>query len=458
MWLLLDVLYWGLITFAILSALFVISLYIRGAFRWRALMHVKRAIAPSEPHFSLAIESLTKSLQANGNVIDFWATAKEIQQARLSAIESATESIQFETYIMTPGQRAQDFAAAVSRKAVEGVYVQLLVDSVGTWKMPRKYWHRMREAGVDVVFFNPFDWRAPANFAGRSHRKLLVIDGKKALIGGAGISDLWDGVEKSDDTQPWLDIELALEGQVVGMLSSVFQAHWQGHQQQNSRLSFQRSDRTTAIDMGKIRAVAGERVKNKGEIPRPESERSSTVLVTAGAKPSYRESSIERLKQMLIACARKRIWLSSPYFLPNQSTRHLIIEAKKAGVDVKVLTTSDRSDKKTVYYASYEVYGPLLEAGIEIYEYQPSMLHAKMLLIDDCWVNTGSANLDYRSFLHNDELDILSDSEFLANRVKQVFERGFEQSELVKLEDWQQRSWLKHRVLGNVTRLVQWQL
>jgi cardiolipin synthase len=127
-------------------------------------------------------------------------------------------------------------------------------------------------------------------------------------------------------------------------------------------------------------------------------------------------------------------------------------------VDVRILTTSDRSDKKPVYYASYEVYGSLLRAGIKIFEYQPSMLHAKMLLLDNEWANAGSTNIDYRSFLHNDELDITTDSPMLLEKIEQTFEKGFAQSKQISLRQWRNRPLLKHRVLGNIVRLVQWQL
>ncbi|MGB7251477.1 MAG: phospholipase D-like domain-containing protein, partial [Phormidesmis sp.] len=315
-------------------------------------------------------------------------------------------------------------------------------------------WQRLRSAGVQVVFFNPFDWRAPANYAGRTHRKLLIIDGDRALVGGAGISGLWDGTEKADDTQPWLDIEAAIQGDIVSVLSAVFQDHWQGHRLKNNK--------GTAIDMEAIYPdiSAKDALHRQREFPGSlERDRETAAfLVTPGTKPSYRDSSIETLKQVLIACARRRVWLSSPYFLPNKSTRHLLIAAQQAGIDVRILTTSDRSDKKPVYYASYEEYGPLLRAGIKIFEYQPSMLHAKMLIVDDEWVNIGSANFDYRSFLHNDELDIVTNSADLFRHVEQTFEKGFSQCEKIGLRQWRRRSWLKHRMLGNVVRLVQWQL
>ncbi|MEL7332574.1 MAG: phosphatidylserine/phosphatidylglycerophosphate/cardiolipin synthase family protein [Cyanobacteria bacterium J06560_2] len=445
-----DILLWALAATIALAVSFIIVLYIRGAFRWRDLLHVERAIAPQDNRFALAIKSLTKSIETQGQVVGFWDTAQTIQQARIEAINRAQQSIQFETFMMTPGKRSQDFASAIARKATEGINVQILVDSFGARAIPSKYWHRLRSAGVQVVFFNPFDWQAPANFSGRTHRKLLIIDGQKVLIGGAGMSDLWDGEEKSDDTKSWLDMEVALTGPVVSVMSACFQRHWQGHKMPNG---------ITGIDMEKIFPSNSFIDNNKDDAyPEKATNQTYSILVTPGSKPSYRSSSIETLKQMLIACARQRIWLSSPYFLPNESTRQLLINAKQAGVDVRILTTSVRSDKKPVYYASYEVYGDLLKAGIQIFEYQPSMLHAKMLIIDHEWVNTGSANFDYRSFLHNDELDICMRSPELISSVEKVFEKGFALSEQIGLKQWQQRSWLKHRLLGNAVRLVQWQL
>ncbi|MGD1898801.1 MAG: phosphatidylserine/phosphatidylglycerophosphate/cardiolipin synthase family protein [Phormidesmis sp.] len=443
-----NVMLWVFALLLGLIALFITILYIRGAFRWRALLHVDNAIAPQDDRFPQVIEGLSKSLSTQGQIVDFWDSAQDIQQARIDAINSAKTSIQFETFIMTPGQRAQAFAAAMARQAAEGGSVQILVDSFGTRQMPSKYWHRLRSAGVQVIFYNPFDWRAPINFAGRTHRKLLIIDSQKVLVGGAGMSDLWDGEEKADDTKPWLDIEIAMTGKVVQIMSASFQKHWEGHRMDD--------DAVTGIDMQKIFPA-----KENDDFPWEEASHGNEtvpILVTPGTNPGYRDSSIETLKQTLIVCARRRIWLSSPYFLPNKSARQLLISAKQAGIDVRILTTSVKSDKKPVYYASYEVYGPLLEAGIQIFEYQPSMIHAKMMIVDDEWVNTGSANFDYRSFLHNAELDISVKAPYLVQKVEQVFKRGFSQSKQIGLKQWQHRSWLKHRLLGNVVRLVQWQL
>lgn len=425
----------------IIFLLILVSLYIRGAFRGAVQYRVEQTPHPGQLSFPLVLQGLSNSIPSSGNLTGFWSSADAIQQARLDAIRSARQTIHFETFFMTPGKRANDFAEAVITQAASGIEVKLLVDSYGTHSLSHRYWQQLRSAGVEVIFFNPFNWKAPANYAGRTHRKLLLIDSRVALTGGAGISDLWDGTEKSDDTQPWLDIELRVEGELVRLLEGIFQQHW-----------------IYGGGIANFQAEEGQRPSNPPSAHSSTAEAASLMLITPGSNPTYRFSSIRALKQTSLACAKHRIWLASPYFLPDRNSRKLLVEAKQQGLDVRILTTGHRSDKKYVYYASYELYGDLLAGGVEVYEYQPSMTHAKMLLIDDCWVNVGSANYDYRSFLHNDELDLSTDDPQLVAQVQQVFVDGFAQSRKVRWQEWQRRSWLQHRLAGNIVRLIQWQL
>ncbi|MBE9167158.1 phosphatidylserine/phosphatidylglycerophosphate/cardiolipin synthase family protein [Pleurocapsales cyanobacterium LEGE 06147] len=432
MWTVIETLLWWLaVLLIVLGTLLAVGFYLKGAWRDRIEYRVQHAPSPDESRFPHTLASITNSMITTGVVTGFWDEPPLIQQARLEAISKARHSIDFETFFMTPGRRANDFAAAIAERATAGVKIRLLIDSYGTKKIAKQYWQRLRATGVEIVFFNPFTWKAPLDYAGRTHRKLLIVDGKFALIGGAGISDLWDGTEKDDDTKPWLDIELCLEGEIIFLLEGIFFQHWTfgGGVADLERLLFPSS-----------------------------SAEHHLMIVTPGANPSYRFSPIKALKQNSIICARKRIWLASPYFLPDLDSCELLVASKKDGLDVRVLTTSDRSDKKPVYYASYEHYGPLLAGGVEIYEYQPSMIHAKMLLIDDRWVATGSTNFDPRSFFHNEELDILTADPQLVENIKSVFEKGFAQSVRVSLSDWQQRSLWRHRILGNLVNFVQWQL
>jgi cardiolipin synthase len=414
----------------LLAFAMLLVLYFRGAFRKRIDYRAIDVPGPSEERFMAALGSLSNSLGTTGCVTGFWLKADEIQPARLEAIQSAQRTIHFETFFMTPGRRANDFAAAVAERAAAGVEVQLIVDGYGTRTLPKKYWQRLQKAGVEVRVFNPFSWRAPFDYAGRTHRKLLSIDGKIALIGGAGVSDYWDGMKEIGDTTSWFDFEFRLEGAVVSVLEGMFMQHW---------------------------AFAGGTVDLGAEnfhVPR---DSDYAILVTPGEDPSYRSSSMRSLFTTCILSAQKRIWISSPYFLPNHDSRQALVRAKKNGADVRILTTSSRSDKKFVYYASAELYREMLSGGVKIHEYQPSMLHAKSILIDDRWVSTGSANFDPRSFYHNDELNITTTDPQLLQHVEQLFLTAFDDCQLVTMADWRDRP-LWQRLVGRLVLFFQSQL
>ena len=435
MWnVILSILFWLSVALQIMILIAFVGFYLRGAFRDRIVYRVKNAPKPDEPHYAFALASITNSFITNGIITDFWNEPDRIQKARLDAISQAKHTINFETFFMTSGKRADDFAAALAERASAGVKICLVVDDYGTKDISQQYWKRLRSAGIKVSFFNSFNWKAPLDYAGRTHRKLLLIDSKFALVGGAGISDLWDGVEKGDDTQPWLDVEIRLEGEVIGILEGVLAQHW-------------------TFDDG-----TADLSREKFTIERDREGNLNPILVVPGANPEVRFSPIRSFKYNHIICARKKIWLASPYFLPDRNSTELLVAAKQNGVDVRILTTSKRSDKKPVYYASYEHYGGLLKGGVKIYEYQPSMTHAKLLLIDDLWAVTGSANFDPRSFVHNEELDICSTQSILVKGIYNTFERGFEQSKRITYEEWKQRSLIKHRILGNAVNFFRCQL
>ena len=439
-----SIFWWLLIATLIITIALFIGFYLRGAFRDRITYKVRHAPKPDDPQFPFTLASITNSFITNGVITDFWNEPDAIQQARLDAISKAQRTIDFETFFMTPGKRADDFAAALAERASAGVEIRLIVDDYGTKDISDKYWRRLRGAGVKVSFFNPFNWRAPLDYAGRTHRKLLLIDGEFGLVGGAGISDLWDGVEKKDDTQPWLDVEMRLEGEIVSYLEGVFSQHW----------TF--GDGTADLSTVKFQNFhcRDRHQDNKDN----DDKQQNLMLVVPGANPRIRFSPIKSFKYNSLLCARKRIWLASPYFLPDENSMDLLVAAKQSGLDVRILTTSVRSDKKPVYYASYEHYGKLLKGNVDIYEFQPSMTHAKLLLIDDLWATTGSANFDPRSFSHNEELDVCTAQPILVEGIKDTFEKGFAQSKQVTYKEWKQRSLIKHRILGNVVDFFQWQL
>ncbi|MGD2179623.1 phospholipase D-like domain-containing protein [Lusitaniella coriacea] len=426
---------WVLIVLLVLIAIVFIGFYLRGAFRDRVRYEVKNAPSPDDPYFPYILASTTNSFVTKAFISDFWNEPSQIQQARIDAIAQAQHTINFETFFMTPGKRADDFAAAIAERAADGVKVRLIVDCYGTKDIPKQYWQRLQKVGVKISFFNSFKWKAPLDYAGRTHRKVLIIDSQFALIGGAGISDLWDGKEKEDDTQPWLDVELRLEGDAIGILEGIFSQHW----------TF--DDRTADFARSKF-----EKIDDNCE------KQHHLTIIVPGVNPKIRFSPIQTFKYNNIIFAKKRIWLASPYFLPDRHSIDLLVAAKQRGVDVRILTTSKRSDKKPVYYASYEHNGKLLKGGVEVHEFEPSMTHAKMLLIDDLWVTTGSANFDPRSLIHNEELDICTSQPDIVQAIKDTFEKGFAQSKSITYKEWKQRSLFKHRILGNIVKFFQWQL
>jgi len=425
-----TLLYWsgGVILAAI--AVILVILYFRGTFRDRIEYKLTNVPHPQDPRFGLAVAALSNSVFSTGKCTNCWLEADAIYGARIAAINKAESSIHFETFFMTPGRRANEFAEAICDRALAGVDVQMIVDHYGSKKLSKRYWQRLRNAGVDLRFFNNFNWRAPIDYFARTHRKLLLIDGKLGLMGGAGISDFWDGIDNIDDTGPWYDFEMSFEGEVVAALQGMFMQHW--------TYVHGKAD----LDL---------------KVFNPQPTHSPTMLLTAGDDPSYRSSSVKALFLTSIYAAKERIWISSPYFLPDDNLREALISAKKRGVEIRILTNGSQCDKKLVYYASCELYGDLLAAGIEINEYQPSMMHAKALLLDDCWISTGSANFDPRSFFHNDELDISTAQPELVKNIENLFVRGFSRCKQVNVAAWRKRTVWK-RVLGQIVLFFQSQL
>jgi len=405
-------------------------LYVSGAFRPSSQYRLI-GIPASQPTFPQTIASMSDSLTTQGQVLQFWADIDTIQTERLAAIAQAQSLVQFETFQMDPGKRADAFADALSERAHRGVTVQVLADSYGAKNLPQSYWQRLRHAGVDVRFFNPFAKRSPLDYLRRNHRKLLVVDQQVAMMGGAGISDLWDGVDGRPDTDAWYDFEVQLRGEAVGLLTGFFWQHW---------------------------VSVGGRVDLTQHAPeRSIATTTAPILITPGEEPSTGDSPIRSLLQLCILAARERLWIASPYLLPDDATCDMLAAVRSRGVDVRILTMGPKSDKFYVYFTSRERYHGLLTQGIKIHEYQPSMMHGKLVLIDHHWASLGSANLDPRSFFHNDELNLCTNAPCLLEKIEAFFYQGFGRSDLIALETWKQRPW-QERAIGQLGNFFYWQL
>lgn len=421
---------WGAILLLLCVLVFMVLfwLYLAGTFEDGKQYHLV-GLPANESHFLLTIASMSDSLVTEGFPSQFWSDIDAIQAARIDFIQQAQNLIQFETFKMSPGRRANEFADALCQKAIAGVTVQVLADSYGAKELPKSYWKRLEQAGVQICFFNPFSMRSPLSYLRRNHRKLLIIDQKIATVGGAGISDLWDGKDGKSE-KPWYDFEVQWQGDVVGLLTGFFWQHW---------------------------LSAGGRVDLKEHHPNISGvSTQNPVLITPGEEPTTGDSPIRSLFQLCILSAQKRLWISSPYLLPDEATCQMLETVQRQGVDVRILTMGPKSDKPYVYYTSRERYGSLLKRNIRIYEYQPSMMHGKIVLIDGHWVSIGSANLDPRSFFHNDELNLCTDHRELISQVEDFFDRGFQESEEIHLETWSRRP-VYGRAIGCLGNFFYWQ-
>ena len=415
-----------------IAVVILLILYFKGVFRHRQHYQIFNVPSPDAPNFGLTIAGLSDSFITSGEITGFWVEADQIQPARLEAIQRAQHTILFETYKMSPGERADAFAAALMERSQAGVKVMVLVDAYGARSVPKRYWKQLESNGIEVRFFQSWSWRSPLDYLKRSHRKLLLIDDEIVLIGGAGISDDWDGVPEQGDKASWRDFEVRFQGAVVSRLKSLFLQHW--------------LDAGETVDLKEYPIISATASRNQ-----------PTMLVTSGEDPSYRDSSIRSLYQTLIMAATRRVWIASPYFLPFFDTRQLLIAAKQRGVDVRILTMSEKTDKLFVCYAGRELYRELLSQGVEIYEYQLSMMHGKVMLIDDQWVSLGSANFDPRSFWQNDELNLSTAQLELSQQVRQFLQNSFSQSRSVTKRDLKRRS-LREKLVGKFALIFYWQL
>ncbi|MFN3432018.1 MAG: phospholipase D-like domain-containing protein [Candidatus Sericytochromatia bacterium] len=416
----LTLLTWAVLAGAVGLGLGLLALYLRGAFRKRVMFDFRDPPSTQDDRFPHILEGLSGTLDSTGKTTDFWVEADAIFEARLSAIAKAEDTIQFETFYMTPGRRADAFADALIERAQAGVKVQVLVDHNGSNKLSEPYWKRLRDGGVALRFFRRFSWRSPLDYFSRTHRKLLIVDGRCALVGGAGISDDWDGRPEIGDTAPWRDFEVRYEGHVVGVLAGIFVRDW--------------SSQGGELDLGQD--IFREARAPEGPM----------MFVTAGSY-GIEASAMKMLFHISIKAARRRVWIASPYFMPEPSTRKVLIDACKAGIDVKVLTMGRCNDRAYVYQAGREAYEELLRGGVELYEYTPAMMHAKAILVDDDWMSTGSANFDPLSFFNNNELNVSHGSPVMREHLEAFFQESFARSEHVTLETWQHRP-LVDRVVG----------
>ncbi len=373
-------------------------------------LHIKSGVAAEDPVFPDYVASLTGSGITRGDEYQILVNGVQIFPAMLDAIRQARRRINFETYIYDTGKVAEDFTTALADAAARGVEVRLIVDAVGASAMERGHVERLQRAGAQIGTFNPVHWYSLEEINYRTHRKILVIDGDVAFTGGAGVADHWLG--DADAPEHWRDTHLRVTGPAVTMLEAGFYENWA----ETGRTSDARLD---------LR-------------PAPAETRARSIV--AWSSPSGGSNRVKLLYLLSLAGARRTLDLQSPYVVLDESTRWSLTEARRRGVRVRLLVEGDLTDAKPVKYASRADYDALLEAGIEIHEFQPTMMHVKALIVDGTWSIVGSTNFDNRSMELNDEINVAIADRNLAARLTETFEADMRRSQRLTLDRWRQRS------------------
>jgi cardiolipin synthase A/B len=389
---------------------------------------IERLYALKDPDFQRAMGVLLGPAIVGGNRFEVLLNGDQIFPPMLEAIRGAKKTITFESYIYWSGTIGQKFADALAERARAGVKVHVLLDWVGSSKMDDSLLALMEQAGVELKKFHQPHWYNLARLNNRTHRKVLVTDGKVGFTGGVGISDLWSG--NAQDPDHWRDTHFKVEGPVVAQMQAVFLDNW-------------------------IKAT-GVVLHGPDYFPALEPVGSGSAQMFSSS-PSGGSESMQLMYLLGITAAEHTIYLSSAYFVPDELTLRTMIDALKRGVKVQIITPGEYVDTETVRRASRALWGKLLEAGAEIYEYQPTMYHCKVMIVDGLLVSVGSTNFDSRSFRHNDEANLnIYDAEF-ARRQIEIFNADLAKARRMTLQQWQQRPLLE-KIWEHVASLLKDQL
>jgi cardiolipin synthase len=366
-------------------------------------------LAASDAQFRTSMAALFGSNVLPGNRIDTLVNGNEIFPAMLQAVRDARNTITFETYIYWRGAIADQFADVLAQKAREGVSVKVLLDWVGSIPMDEKLIERMQSAGVEVVRFRPVKWSTVDKVNNRTHRKLLIVDGRIGFTGGVGIGDEWNGDART--AAEWRDTHYRLEGPVVAELQAAFAEHW-------------------------IEAT-GELLIGDRFFPALEAAGDQAAQIVASS--THQRNAMHLMLMTALAAAEKTIRIGTPYFVPDAVTRAQLLEARKRGVEVEILVPGEKTDARIVQKASRHFWGELLEAGIRIHEFEPTMYHSKLVVVDEAWTSVGSTNIDDRALRLNDEANLNSYEPRFAREQIAIFDADLKRSTPYTMGRWRDR-------------------
>jgi cardiolipin synthase len=367
-------------------------------------------IAVDDPAFLDSVVGLTGTF-LDGNRVDLLNNGDEFYPEMLRAIAAAKHSITIEAYIYWAGAIGLQFAHALADRAREGVIVKILLDAVGSSNIGTEILETLEAGGCQLAWFNPIKWYTIGQFNYRTHRKSLIIDGRIGFTGGAGIADHWVG--HAQDPAHWRDMQIRIDGPGVLPLQTGFARNWL---QTTSEL-------VSGPDYFPSAARAG---------PVP--------LHTLLSSPATGASAARMVYYFAIVCARRSIHIANPYFVPDQAAIDALVEAARRGVGVTIIVSGRHNDNWIARRNSVRLFGPLLEAGVEILEYNRTMLHHKTMVVDGEWGTIGTTNFDNRSFAFNEESNVSFVDRRLVGELEETFERDRLASDQLTLAAWQRRS------------------
>lgn len=386
------------------------------------------AVAAGGAEFLATMEAHTHSPIVDGNRIDILLNGDEIFPAKLAAIRSARTSLTYAEYFYADGGPARDIAEALAERCRAGVVAHVLLDGFGTLSMPRQYVKLLEAAGCRVATFRPLGrWVSVGRHNKRNHRRVLVADGRVAITGGSGVSAKWTGNGRLDGH--WRDTDVRIEGPAARNIQAAFFENWR--------------EATGEL-------LGGGRYLSNGARG---GEARAQVITSSPVGGGY---DMYTMYLLAIAGARRSVYLTNPYFLPNDRLEEALLAAAARGVRVVALTPG-QIDHNVVRAASRRGFGRLLLGGIEIFEYQAALLHAKTMIVDGVWATVGSTNFDNRSFALNDELNVVLYDRAVVERLVAAFEADLAHSRRVTYEAWENRG-LKTKLLERLVIPIESQL
>jgi cardiolipin synthase len=406
------------IVFVLLGAVVLLGL---------AIWSIKRH---KDPHLELesdlpleelipSISGMSLGMAIEGNAVEIFQNGAFFD-ALLDDIAAARHSVHFETFLWKDGALGRRMADAFSRKAREGVAVRLVLDANGTKRMGKEVRRQMSAAGCQLALYHPWTLKNIGVIAERDHRKLAVLDGRVAWVGGHCVVDEWLG--DAEDRQHVRDLSVRLRGPIVHAVQSTFGENWV--------------------------EVTGKLFVGEHSFP-PLEPAGEVVAHMASMKPEGSAPAVKILHHTVICCARKRLWIQNPYFIPEPDAIDAFCKAVKRGVDVQIMVPSaGASDMRIVQHAAHRNFQQLLDCGVRLFEYQRTLLHQKVMTVDGVWCAVGSSNFDDRSFETNDEITLGFLDRRMAADLEDIFRADLRHCKELNAAEWRKRG-LLHRAVDS---------